>query len=329
MITHWDEVEADPARARTHRSLLAGAHGRRTRSPPAYSASRSSPGGGRRRCTSRARRRRSSTSCRARASRSRGTVRRAGASPSARVTVSSTCALEHAHTIGAGDDGLVVLAFGQRHYAANTLAAAGRGFVARPDLGAARERPRITRGRERQPSALRRGRSSAERPARIVNLADVAAYERAGATVGSCLRAISAAPRLGADRARALRRASPGMLMNPPHVHSAEEEIFVVLEGSGTLQLYPSPRCGRRSSRSTRSAPGCTIARPAGTRRAHGIRAGADGLTLLAYGTRDPNDIVLLPALGEDQLSRRRRDRQARAGRLLGWRGLKESGGPR
>ena len=30
-------------------------------------------------------------------------------------------ALEHAHTIGAGDDGLVVLAFGQRHYAANTL----------------------------------------------------------------------------------------------------------------------------------------------------------------------------------------------------------------
>ena len=30
-------------------------------------------------------------------------------------------ALEHAHTIGAGDDGLVVLAFGLRHYAANTL----------------------------------------------------------------------------------------------------------------------------------------------------------------------------------------------------------------
>ena len=30
-------------------------------------------------------------------------------------------ALEHAHTIGAGDEELVVLAFGQRHYAANTL----------------------------------------------------------------------------------------------------------------------------------------------------------------------------------------------------------------
>jgi uncharacterized cupin superfamily protein len=30
-------------------------------------------------------------------------------------------ALEHAHTLQAGDDGLDVLAFGQRHYAANTL----------------------------------------------------------------------------------------------------------------------------------------------------------------------------------------------------------------
>ena len=30
-------------------------------------------------------------------------------------------ALKHAHTIGAGDEGLVVLAFGQRHYAASTL----------------------------------------------------------------------------------------------------------------------------------------------------------------------------------------------------------------
>ena len=29
--------------------------------------------------------------------------------------------------------------------------------------------------------------------------------------------------------------------MNPPHVHSAEEEIFVVLEGSGTLLAVPEP----------------------------------------------------------------------------------------
>ena len=36
-----------------------------------------------------------------------------------------------------------------------------------------------------------------------------------------------------------------------------------------------------------------------------------------------------LTAVREDQLSRRGCDRQARTGWLLGWRGLKESGGPR
>ena len=40
---------------------------------------------------------------------------------------------------------------------------------------------------------------------------------------------------------------------------------------------------------------GSTVARPAGTRVAHAFRAGPDGLTLLAYGTRDPNDIAYYP----------------------------------
>ena len=44
---------------------------------------------------------------------------------------------------------------------------------------------------------------------------------------------------------------------------------------------------------------GRTIARPAGTRRAHALRAGDDGMTLLAYGTRDPNDIVYYPRSGK------------------------------
>ncbi len=36
-------------------------------------------------------------------------------------------------------------------------------------------------------------------------------------------------------------------------------------------------------------------ARPAGTGTAHAFRAGADGLTLFAYGTREPNDICYYP----------------------------------
>ena len=121
MITHWDEVEGT-ARARAHRGYVAGADGLTTRSPPACSASRSSRAVGRRRSISRARRRRSSTSSPGRASpyQAEGDegARRSRSAPA---TASSICALEHAHTIGAGDDGLVVLAFGQRHYAANTL----------------------------------------------------------------------------------------------------------------------------------------------------------------------------------------------------------------
>ena len=89
-----------------------------------------------------------------------------------------------------------------------------------------------------------------------------------------------------------------GQADEPPHVHSGEEEIFVVLEGDGTLQLYPSARDGGELEELPVRAGG-TIARPAGTRRAHGLRAGDDGMTVLAYGTRDPNDIVYYPRSGK------------------------------
>ena len=41
--------------------------------------------------------------------------------------------------------------------------------------------------------------------------------------------------------------------------------------------------------------PGHVVARPASSRVAHAFRAGDDGLTMLAYGTRDPNDIAYYP----------------------------------
>ena len=121
--------------------------------------------------------------------------------------------------------------------------------------------------------------------------------ERSGATVGYVSRDLGRA--VGSERTGLTHYVvPPGKLMNPPHVHSAEEEIFVVLEGSGTLQLFPSPRSDGELEEFPIRA-GCSIARPAGTRRAHGIKAGADGMTLLAYGTRDPNDIVYYPRSGK------------------------------
>jgi uncharacterized cupin superfamily protein len=40
---------------------------------------------------------------------------------------------------------------------------------------------------------------------------------------------------------------------------------------------------------------GHVVARPPGTRIAHSIVAGDEGITYLAYGTREPNDICYYP----------------------------------
>jgi uncharacterized cupin superfamily protein len=83
----------------------------------------------------------------------------------------------------------------------------------------------------------------------------------------------------------------------PPHLHSADEEIFVVLDGAGTLELWPSPqhaRSGREYQEHPISA-GHVISRPASSGIAHGLRAGEGGMTFLAYGTRNPNDVCYYP----------------------------------
>jgi len=207
-------------------------------------------------------------------------------------------ALEHAHTICAGDDGLVVLAFGQRHYAANTLLPrAGVSWLGSTWVleGAPEDHPWTREAAAGPPT----WETLAARPSRIVNVDDVPPRRRGTGTgtVGSEVRGVGDAA--GSERTGLSHYVvQPGMLMNPPHVHAAEEEIFVVLEGSGTVLLYPSPReDGEIEEVPVRA--GCTIARPAGSQRAHAIRAGADGLTLLAYGSRDPNDIVYYPRSGK------------------------------
>src|SRR5437764_2563977 len=76
-----------------------------------------------------------------------------------------------------------------------------------------------------------------------------------------------------------------------PHCHSAEEEIFVILEGTATLELWP--RDG--DVEETPLRPGHVVARPPGTGVPHSFRAGPDGVTMLVYGTRDPNDMAWYP----------------------------------
>jgi uncharacterized cupin superfamily protein len=78
----------------------------------------------------------------------------------------------------------------------------------------------------------------------------------------------------------------PGKWSAPPHCHSLEEEIFVVLDGEGVLVL---------GEEEFSVQAGHVIARPAGTGVAHMFRAGPGGLTYLAYGMRNPADVCFYP----------------------------------
>jgi len=79
----------------------------------------------------------------------------------------------------------------------------------------------------------------------------------------------------------------------PPHLHSADEEIFVVLEGEGFFELWPTPQRAREGLEYEEIPirAGHVVSRPASSGIAHGIRAGAPGPTYLAYGTRNANDV--------------------------------------
>jgi uncharacterized cupin superfamily protein len=194
---------------------------------------------------------------------------------------------EVAHTVHALED-LDVLAFGNRHsdesvsFPRTGLSIVGArivatepgfrdGFPAQFHAEAAAGPPELP-----EPSP---------RPHTIVNLADVEAHRVEHGRVARDRRNLGRAAqsvRTGLQHVTV----DPGRYSVAQHCHSAEEEIFVVLEGTGVLVL---------DEEETPIRPGHVIARPAATQVAHTFRAGDDGLTYLAYGTREPNDICWYP----------------------------------
>jgi uncharacterized cupin superfamily protein len=86
---------------------------------------------------------------------------------------------------------------------------------------------------------------------------------------------------------------APGSLSYPPHCHSAEEELFVVIEGEGTVLLGDEEHP---------VGAGSVVARPPGTGVAHAFRAGDGQMSVLAYGTSEPNDIAYYPRSGKVSL---------------------------
>jgi uncharacterized cupin superfamily protein len=192
---------------------------------------------------------------------------------------------EETHTLIGGADGLDVLAFGERAVPALTWLPRPR--VAR--MGISIEVSSIEPwALEAAQGALELPEPSARRP-NIVNVDDVE-DERGWRDLGRAAGSV----RTGVSRVAV----QGGQLHAPPHCHSAEEEIFVLLDGDGTLELTPSPTLVTQMGAEPESHPvraGHVVSRPAGTRVSHAFRGGDQGLTMLAYGQRRPNDIIYYP----------------------------------
>lgn len=189
-----------------------------------------------------------------------------------------------AHTIRAGDDGLDVIAFGAREYLQTAeLPRSGTmwsitGFI---EL-------EVGHPWDREPE-LEWPEPTMGRPPTVVNTQDVEPDVRGGRRRRDLARAAG-------SRWTGLKHIEmdPGVLSGPPHVHSAEEEILVVLDGDGTLELTPSMPPGTEPELHP-VRKGSVVARPPGSGVAHAFRAGDSGMTLIAWGTRDPNDICWYP----------------------------------
>jgi len=65
------------------------------------------------------------------------------------------------------------------------------------------------------------------------------------------------------------------------------------------LELFPR---GETKADEHPLRAGDVVSRPAGTGIAHALRAGAEGLTYLAYGTRDLGDMCFYPHSGRVSL---------------------------
>lgn len=183
---------------------------------------------------------------------------------------------EQTHTLRAGPDGLEVLAYGQRKANGNTvLPRAGIAWMGTSwvDVGGPHPWEREAAAGEPEVGEL------SPRPKRIANLPDGIRWELETGAVDLNLGDVVGSLETGLSH----MTLPPGAEGYPPHCHGAEEELFVVLEGSGAVTLGDESADVQRGS---------VVSRPAGTGVPHSFRAGDEGLVYLAYGTRVANDVV-------------------------------------
>ena len=196
---------------------------------------------------------------------------------------------EMEHTFVAGPDGLELLVFGTRHPTELGWLPRSRAIRLGWPWVEGRDDDPWDIEAEAEPLAVG---EPAPRPANIVNVDELEVTTvRHQTFVYFTPDETTRLAGLGWEKLPAGHRGSV------PHCHSAEEEVFVILEGTATLELWPSPRL-ERDGETKAEVPlraGHLVARPPGTRVSHSFRAGPEGVTMLVYGTRDPNDMCFYP----------------------------------
>lgn len=194
------------------------------------------------------------------------------------------------HTFVAGPEGLDYLVFGTRH--PTEVGWLPRSGAVRFGWPWAEGRTDDPWDREAESPPLAYG-EPAERPPNILNVDEVE-FQHWGRAHSRPLATRERSDQAGFH----WEQLDPGGRGSVPHCHSEEEEIFVILEGEGTLHLWPSPSFAARAGAEREEIPiqaGHVVARPPATRVSHWFRAGPTGLTMLIYGTRKPNDMCWYP----------------------------------
>ncbi len=201
-----------------------------------------------------------------------------------------------AHTLIAGEQGLDVFVFGTRRAAPIArLPRAGVSWLGQSWVEIGGE-PHPW-GREVAAGELVVPEPG-ERPANVVSVDAVDEVETA---FGDTHRKERALGRAGGSRATGLNHVT--VVHNrqncPPHVHAAEEEMFVVLKGEGNLLLYDCDTRPQAPPTLYAVSAGDLLVRPAGSGVAHAFLANALGLTLLAYGERRSDEMTYYPRSGK------------------------------
>ncbi len=188
-----------------------------------------------------------------------------------------------AHTVIAGDEGLEVLVYGTGSDTGMTWLPRTRSWWMGPhwlpdDAG-------NPFAREAEAGPLEPPRPEPGRPPHSARVEDVEAGR--SEREGYCERWWQLAAAAGSRAAGlGLGELEPGQLPCPPHWHAMEEECFVVLGGDGEA-LLGDEAFGVR--------PGSVVVCPPGSGIGHALRAGANGLRYLVYGTRVPGDWAYFP----------------------------------